>query len=199
MPDDKGTIIITGRAFDTIDIVSYSKSQHYKLLSSQDGVSLERINYDVPASDLSNWHSAAQDAGFATPGYVNSQFHEIGDIESQISLSSEVFSPDNDGYDDQLVITYNLDVAGYSGTIAVYSTNGRLVQTLVNNHSLGSVGNIVWDGFDAQNRTRRQEDCGEACSFNKFARGLDAKTSGNHIDVASFAFRAVVRKFLFDK
>lgn len=152
MPDDKGTIIITGRAFDTIDIVSYSKSQHYKLLSSQDGVSLERINYDVPASDLSNWHSAAQDAGFATPGYVNSQFHEIGDIESQITLSSEVFSPDNDGYEDQLTITYSLDVAGYSGTIAVYSSNGRLVQTLVNNRSLGSVGNIVWDGFDAQNR-----------------------------------------------
>ena len=152
MPDDKGTIIITGRTFDTIDIVSYSKSLHYKLLSSQDGVSLERINYDVPASDLSNWHSAAQDAGFATPGYVNSQFHEIGDIESQITLSSEVFSPDNDGYDDQLVITYSLDVAGYSGTIAVYSSNGRLVQTLVNNRSLGSVGNIVWDGFDAQNR-----------------------------------------------
>jgi len=152
MPDDKGTIIITGRAFDTIDIVSYSKSQHYKLLSSQDGVSLERINYDVPASDLSNWHSAAQDAGFATPGYVNSQFHEIGDIESQITLSSEVFSPDNDGYEDQLTITYSLDVAGYSGTIAVYSSNGRLVQTLVNNRSLGSIGNIVWDGFDAQNR-----------------------------------------------
>ena len=152
MPDDKGTIIITGRAFDTIDIVSYNKSQHYRLLSSQDGVSLERINYDVPSSDESNWHSAAQDAGFATPGYVNSQFHEIGEIESQITLSSEVFSPDNDGYDDQLVITYSLDVAGYSGTIAVYSTNGRLVQTLVNNRSLGSVGNIVWDGFDAQNR-----------------------------------------------
>lgn len=152
MPDDKGTIIITGRAFDTIDIVSYSKSQHYKLLSSQDGVSLERINYDVSASDLSNWHSAAQDAGFATPGYINSQFHEIGDIESQITLSSEVFSPDNDGYEDQLTITYSLDVAGYSGTIAVYSSNGRLVQTLVNNRSLGSTGNIVWDGFDAQNR-----------------------------------------------
>ena len=152
MPDDKGTIIITGRAFDTIDIASYNKSQHYKLLSSQDGVSLERINYDVPSSEPSNWHSAAQDAGFATPGYVNSQFHEIGEIESQITLSSEVFSPDNDGYDDQLVITYSLDVAGYSGTIAVYSSNGRLVQTLVNNRSLGSIGNIVWDGFDAQNR-----------------------------------------------
>jgi hypothetical protein len=152
MPDDKGTIIITGRTFDTIDIVSYDKSQHFKLLSSQDGVSLERINYDVASSEGSNWHSAAQDAGFATPGYVNSQYHDIIDAESQITLSSEVFSPDNDGYEDYLTIMYSLDVAGYSGTIAVYSSNGRLVRTLVNNQSLGSTGDIVWDGLDGKNR-----------------------------------------------
>ena len=152
MPDDKGTIIITGSAFDTIDIVSYNKSQHYKLLSSQDGVSLERVNYDVAASEESNWHSAAQDAGFATPGYVNSQYHDIIEAESQITLSSEVFSPDNDGYEDYLTIMYSLDVAGYSGTISVYSSNGRFVRTLVNNQSLGSTGDIVWDGFDGKNR-----------------------------------------------
>lgn len=152
MPDDKGTVIITGRAFDTIDIVSYNKSQHFKLLSSQDGVSLERINYDVPASEESNWHSAAQDAGFATPGYINSQYHDIIEAESQITLSSEVFSPDNDGYEDYLTIMYSLDVAGYSGTIQVYSTNGQLVRTLVNNRSLGSTGDIVWDGLDGKNR-----------------------------------------------
>ena len=152
MPDDKGTIIITGRVFDTIDIVSYNKSQHFKLLSSQDGVSLERINYDVPASNESNWHSAAQDAGFATPGYINSQYHDLIEAESQITLSSEVFSPDNDGYEDYLTIMYSLDVAGYSGTISVYSTNGQLVRTLVNNRSLGATGDIVWDGLDGKNR-----------------------------------------------
>lgn len=152
MPDDKGTIIITGRVFDTIDIVSYNKSQHFKLLSSQDGVSLERINYDVPASEESNWHSAAQDAGFATPGYLNSQYHDVIEAESQITLSSEVFSPDNDGYEDYLTIMYSLDVAGYSGTISVYSSNGRFVRTLVNNQSLGSTGDIVWDGLDGKNR-----------------------------------------------
>ena len=152
MPDDKGTIIITGRTFDTIDIVSYSKTQHFKLLSSQDGVSLERINYDVSSSEESNWHSAAQDAGFATPGYVNSQYHDIIETESQITLSSDVFSPDNDGYDDYLTIMYSLDVAGYSGTISIYSSNGRFVRTLVNNQSLGATGDIVWDGLDGKNR-----------------------------------------------
>lgn len=150
--DDYGTVIITSRMFDTIDIVSYDKSQHYKLLSSQDGVSLERINYNASSDDKNNWHSAAQDAGFATPGYVNSQFSDLLTAESQITLSSEVFSPDNDGHDDYLTILYSLDVAGYSGTIAIYSTNGRLVKTLLNNRSLGSAGTIIWDGVDANNR-----------------------------------------------
>lgn len=150
--DDKGTVIVTTRMFDTIDIVSYNKSQHYKLLSSQDGVSLERINFNASSNDENNWHSAAQDAGFATPGYVNSQFAELLAAESQITLSNEVFSPDNDGHDDYLTILYNLDVAGYSGTIAIYSSNGHFVKTLLNNRSLGSAGTIIWDGLDAKNR-----------------------------------------------
>lgn len=149
--DDYGTVIITNRFFDTIDVVSYDKHQHYQLLSSKDGVSLERINFNLASNEESNWHSASQDVGFATPGYVNSQYSDLMEAESQITLSSEVFSPDNDGFDDQLTIMYSLDVAGYSGTIAVYSSNGRFVKTLVNNQSLGTAGTIVWDGLDGKN------------------------------------------------
>ncbi len=150
--DDFGTVIITTRLFDTIDIVSYDKNQHYKLLSSKDGVSLERINYNSPSDDEANWHSASQDAGFATPGYVNSQFSEIVGGEAQITLSSEVISPDNDGFEDQLNILYNLDVAGYTGTIAVYSSNGQFVKTLLNNRSLNTAGTIVWDGLNENDK-----------------------------------------------
>lgn len=149
--DDYGTVIVTNRFFDTIDVVSYDKHQHYQLLSSKDGVSLERINYNIASNEDTNWHSASQDAGFATPGYINSQYSDMIVSESQITLSSEVFSPDNDGFDDQLTIMYSLDVAGYSGTIAVYSSNGRFVKTLVNNQSLGTTGTIIWDGLDGKN------------------------------------------------
>lgn len=152
MPDDYGTLILTNRVFDTIDIVSYSKNQHYALLSSKDGVSLERINFDAASSDEGNWYSAAQEAGFATPGYVNSQYAEEIVAESTITLSNDTFSPDNDGYEDQLVIHYNLDKQGYTANMMIYSSNGRFVKYLLNNKMLGMSGNVVWDGFDGNKR-----------------------------------------------
>ncbi|MBN2778282.1 MAG: lamin tail domain-containing protein [Bacteroidales bacterium] len=151
MSDDEGNIIIADRYQTYIDEVSYTDDQHYKLLASDDGVSLERINYDSPSSDPSNWHSAAQDAGFATPGYVNSQYSDLIVSESVIAVSPEAFSPDNDGVDDRLTISYNLDEPGYTATIAVYGSGGNFITYLKNNEMLGMQGELFWDGFDNGN------------------------------------------------
>ena len=151
MSDDEGTIIISDRYQTYIDEVSYTDDQQYKLLASDDGVSLERINYDSSSDDLSNWHSAAQDAGFATPGYVNSQYSDHTVSESVISISPEVFSPDNDGMDDRLTISYNLDEPGYTATIAIYGSGGNFITYLKNNEMLGMQGDLFWDGFDNGN------------------------------------------------
>lgn len=151
MPDDIGSIVLTNRYLDIIDDVSYNKNQHYKLLSSQDGVSLERINYNQPSNDLSNWHSAAQDAGFATPGYKNSQFSLEINNNSVISVSPKSFSPDNDGHDDRLTISYKLDDLGYTATMSIYSSNGSFITYIANNEMLSVEGNLFWDGFDKDN------------------------------------------------
>ncbi len=151
MPDDEGTIIISDRYQNYIDEVSYTDDQHYSLLSDDDGVSLERINYDSPSGEESNWHSAAQDAGFATPGYVNSQYSSEVVSESMISAQPEVFSPDNDGVDDRLTISYKLDEPGYTATIAVYGSAGNFVTYIANNKMLGVEGNLFWDGIDNGN------------------------------------------------
>ena len=37
------------------------------------GVSLERISFETPASDPTNWAGGLPSAGYATPGYLNSQ------------------------------------------------------------------------------------------------------------------------------
>ncbi len=153
MPDDYGVVLITTRYLDTIDLVAYSEDQHYKLLANDNGVSLERIDYDAASSALSNWHSASQDAGFATPGYVNSQYSKKPDFEVDfISVSPEVFSPDNDGYNDRLDIVYNLEKSGYTANIAIYSSEGKLVTYIARNQLLGVEGNLFWDGFDMNNR-----------------------------------------------
>ncbi len=151
MPDDEGTIIVSDRYQNYIDEVYYTDDQHYKLLASDDGVSLERINYDTPSDEESNWHSAAQDAGFATPGYVNSQYSSEIVSESTISVTPEAFSPDNDGVDDRLTISYNLDEPGYTATMAIYGSGGNFITYIKNNEMLGVEGTLFWDGFDNGN------------------------------------------------
>ncbi len=151
MPDKEGTVIIADRYMNNIDKLTYTEKQHYKLLATKDGVSLERINYNSPSDDSGNWHSAAQDAGFATPGYINSQYSDQIVSESAISIEPEVFSPDNDGFDDRLIISYNLGEPGYTATIAVYGSGGNFITYLKNNEMLGVEGNVFWDGFDNGN------------------------------------------------
>lgn len=152
MPDDKGHILLSDRILNNIDELQYDKSQHYKLLASQDGVSLERLDFDKPTYDLSNWHSASQTVGFATPGYQNSQFNKIAVAESSIAIEPKVFSPDNDGYEDRLHISYKLNEPGYTATIAIYNANGQFMCFILNNKLLEIEGTVFWDGFDTNQK-----------------------------------------------
>lgn len=145
-PDAEGIVVLYDALLNEIDHLHYFDDWHYALLEDEDGVSLERVNYDFPTQDANNWHSAASDKHFGTPGYQNSVF---GDIASTADLGLEyaVFSPDGDGYHDLLVITYNTAVEGYTGTAQIYDAQGRLVRGLVNNDLLGREGFFTWDGL----------------------------------------------------
>lgn len=146
--NDAGVVVLTTLYFETIDRFAYRESMHYPLLSTYDGVSLERINYGRPANDSTNWHSAAQDAGFATPGVQNSQFSPLLVVDDPITLAPEIFSPDNDGSDDVLNIHYNYQEPGRNASITIYDARGRKVRQLVDHELLGTSGQFSWDGLD---------------------------------------------------
>lgn len=150
--NDAGVVILATKGREIIDRLAYSEALHFPLLNSFDGVSLERINYNRPANDITNWHSAAEDVGFATPGFKNSQFAEIAEVADPISLQPEVFSPDNDGTDDFLNISYQFDAPGNMGTITVFDARGRIIRKLVNNQLLGTDGVFTWDGIGDNNQ-----------------------------------------------
>ena len=67
--DDESICVLRNHNGITIDSLSYDHNWHFALLDIEDGVSLERIDYNKPTQDKSNWHSAASTAGFATPTY----------------------------------------------------------------------------------------------------------------------------------
>ncbi len=134
-----------------IDRVVYSEKMHFSLLNTYKGVSLERIDFNRPSNDKTNWHSASSGSGYGTPAYRNSQYLAAIAGEDAFSLSPEIFSPDNDGYNDVLNISYNFPESGHVATIVIFDINGRMIRRLIQNQLLGKSGNYTWDGISDKN------------------------------------------------
>lgn len=132
----------------TSDQFSYNPDYHYALLDDTKGVSMERISATRLSSDQTNWHSASQASGFATPGYVNSQSNAEAAAGGELEVSPEIFSPDNDGYRDIVTFTYKMEKEGFLGNITIYDSEGRRVRRLMQSELLGATGSISWDGFN---------------------------------------------------
>ena len=142
----RGAICLVSNKNILLDHFIYDDKMHYPLINNTKGVSLERIDFNESTNRRSNWHSAAQTAGFSTPGYENSQYVSFPETQESLSLYPELFSPDEDGINDVLGISYFLKSAGYSGSITIYDSNGLLIKELVKNELLGRQGIYTWDG-----------------------------------------------------
>jgi Lamin Tail Domain/Bacterial Ig-like domain/FlgD Ig-like domain len=153
--NDEGDVYLINNLNMVIDEFHYTDDLHFALLNSKDGVSLERIDYNRPTSDNTNWHSAAEDAGFATPGFENSQYMKTNEEGGEIVISPLTFSPDNDGVDDVVNISYNFSEPGFVASIIIYDAKGRLVKNLVLSELLGSSGTFSWDGINEDNEKAR--------------------------------------------
>ncbi len=130
-----------------IDDFAFSEDMHFQLLNSFKGVALERIHPNLPTQDYKSWHSASQNVGFGTPTYQNSQFSEWKDVEGEITLEPEIFSPDLDGKDDVLNIRYKFPEPGYVANVQIFDSKGRLIRKLIRNELCGIEGYFVWDGL----------------------------------------------------
>ena len=154
LPNEEGHIIICDKSRNIIDEVFYSEKMHYDLLIETQGVSLERISSENPSYDKNNWQSAAYDVNHGTPGYKNSMSTDLIEInnDNEINIAPEVFSPDNDGFDDICNIYYNFDENAYTLNIKIFNSKGMLVNNLLNNSLINNEGFISWDGTDDNDR-----------------------------------------------
>ncbi len=128
-----------------MDAVSYTADWHFKLLDETDGVSLERIDPSAPSNDVFNWHSGAEAIGFATPGGKNSQYYPAVS-NGEFQFNSPTVSPDSDGFEDVLQISYEMSEPGLLGTFTIFDDRGRTIRTLFHNELLASSGSFTWDG-----------------------------------------------------
>ena len=148
--DDAGTVVLQSRT-STIDQFSYTSKMHFRLIRDQEGISLERVSFKSPANEKGNFRSAASSASFGTPGYKNSQAIDDTAQTEEWSLVSNTFSPDNDGFEDALIIRYKCKEPGAVLNSNVYDTNGRLIKRIARNMTLAAEGTLSWDGLDETN------------------------------------------------
>jgi hypothetical protein len=145
MNDDKGHLVLFNRELDKIDEVLYDDEMHYSLLEATEGISLERVSSGSFSDSRLLWHSASESSGWATPGKVNSTLIGLKTGED-VALSSTKISPDNDGFEDFLSVSFNTGEKGNVLSITIFDEGGSLVRKLVTRLLAGPHEEIIWDG-----------------------------------------------------
>lgn len=149
--DDAGVVVLIRSDSLRIDQLNYTEKMHFPLIKNPEGVSLERTSFSTPTNEPGNFRSAAASVGFATPGEQNSQYIADHAVSANISLESATFSPDNDGFEDVMIMHYHFNQPGMVANLTIYADNGFAVRKLVRNTTLASSGTLVWDGLNDQN------------------------------------------------
>lgn len=147
LDEKEGVLVLKNIDGILLDSVYYSKKFHNKFLNTQDGVSLERVDF----RDDTNWKSALETAGFATPGRENSQevfLPKEEDVIShnEISVENQLFTPLNG--DNEFTLVFNFKNPETTINVSVYDSNGRHQKTLAENFVAGYNDKVSWNGLD---------------------------------------------------
>lgn len=145
LKDDKGKIVLYNPTSFLIDSIEYNENYHFDLISNKEGVSLERINPEIPGWLKENWYSASSNSGYATPGYKNSQYLKL-EFDSEFTIAPKVITPDEDGYNDFTLFTYKFPQTGNMAEVIIFDLKGREIKRVAKNELIGPEGFFQWNG-----------------------------------------------------
>ena len=152
MNDDKGHLVLYNRELDKIDQVMYNEKMHFSLLSTDEGVALEKTGTRNKSEEAMNWHSASESCGWGTPGAQNSVMTEFPASSDKVVFSSTKITPDNDGFEDFLEIKLSLNGNGNVVSVTVFDETGNYVKKIADNLFAGAGATLTWDGTAADGK-----------------------------------------------
>ncbi len=155
-----GNIVLVKRNSEVVSEVAYTAEMCEKMTSKTDFASAERTEFTAD-----DWHTSSE---VATPGRANSAFvpdekeneqdetdeenaDNLPEMPMGISLQEKSFSPNGDGYRDELKINCRLDESLGYVKIDIYTAEGKKVKTLVGKTEISSPTTFTWDGTDDDN------------------------------------------------
>ncbi|MDD3043999.1 MAG: lamin tail domain-containing protein [Candidatus Delongbacteria bacterium] len=133
---------------DTIFLIAAdglaSDSVSYEGFDDDAGRSIEKINPEFASDDPGSWIYCVTDG---TPTIENSVYQSPEDIGSSanFSISPKTATPNEDGEDDNLLISYEFDSAYVYLTMKIFNIKGQLISMPKNGDYCSSSGSIVWN------------------------------------------------------
>jgi hypothetical protein len=133
---------------DTIFLIAAdglaSDSVSYEGFDDDAGRSIEKINPDFASDDPGSWVYCVSDG---TPTIENSVYQAPEDIgtSANFSISPKTATPNEDGDDDNLLISYEFDSAYVYLTMKIFNIKGQLISMPKNGDYCSSSGSIVWN------------------------------------------------------
>lgn len=154
--DDLRLIDPTGIEIDRVD---YSDNW-----GGGDGYSLERVTSYLQSNDPANWGTSINTFG-ATPREVNSLHTAQIEESGTIVIEPNPFSPDGDGHEDILTVSYHLPFSQARLNVDIFSLDGYRMVRLSKGETVASQGFLKWDGF---------ADNGQKCMVGQYLLKFNA-------------------------
>ncbi len=134
------TIYILDHTESVIDSLQYN--ENWSLMDSR---SVEKYRITDTSNEPNNWGISVGEAG-KTPGFQNSLFFSDLPSKGRVTISPDPFSPDGDGIDDELTITYSLPYLGAAIRWEIIDMAGRVIAKPYYNYQVGQNGKLKWNG-----------------------------------------------------
>ena len=134
------TIYILDHTESVIDSLQYN--ENWSLMDSR---SVEKYRITDTSNEPNNWGISVGEVG-KTPGFQNSLFFSDLPSKGSVAISPDPFSPDGDGIDDELTITYSLPYLGAAIRWEIIDMAGRVIAKPYYNYQVGQNGKLKWNG-----------------------------------------------------
>jgi hypothetical protein len=134
------TIYLLDHTESIIDSIHYNED--WPLMASR---SSEKYRLSDESNDMKNWGISVGEIG-QTPGTQNSLFFADLPSKGKIELSPNPFSPDGNGIEDELILSYNLPFTEAALRWEVIDMAGRIIAKPYYNYYVGQNGELIWDG-----------------------------------------------------
>ena len=142
-------IYILDHTESVIDSLQYN--ENWSLMDSR---SVEKYRITDTSNEPNNWGISVGEAG-NTPGFQNSLFFSDLPSKGSVTISPDPFSPDGDGIDDELTITYSLPYLGAAIRWEIIDMAGRVIAKPYYHYQVGQNGKLTWNGKRGNGKSAR--------------------------------------------